>query len=153
MARMLRESGVVYDVRPTGEHGGLMSGPFGNLLGIVKDSCQGACAGFLAMLGATHLSTAAGGVGSLSSEIGMLDAVWQSLALNGLAGPVEVLGGIVLFFAARRTISRTIGLLGFIGVLAAYANGYSTNDMIFLLSEILERASGLLQSIPVVEGQ
>lgn len=83
----------------------------------------------------------------------MLDSLWTSLSANGMAGPVELLGGIALFLAARRTISRTFGLLAFIIFAAAIANGYTLSDMLSLLSNFLEGAAGVVDSIPAAESQ
>lgn len=132
MARAVAGSGPTYDVRPAGETPG-----FGSLFGICKDGLQGACSGLLGLLGATHMTGAPTGFAELHSEVPWLDAVWSSISAGGLAGPVELLGGIALFFAARRTVSRTVGLLLFIGFIVAYVNGYSASDMLTAVSEIL----------------
>jgi len=147
----IRGRGAAYDVRPAGESGLGFAGPFAGLMGFAKDSVQGSCSGLLALLGASHMSGAPGGFATISSDVGTLGAFWQSLSATGLAGPVELLAGIVLFFAARRTIARTLGLLAFVGFIAAYANGYNTSDMLGVLASLLEGAAGALQSIPVAE--
>lgn len=151
MATAVRGAGGRYDVRPAGEQGSFYGGPLGGLFGMGKDVCQGACAGFLSLMGATHLTGAQSSFGTVGSNIDFLDQVWASLSANGLAGPVELLGGIALFLAARRTISRTVGLLGFVAMVVAYANGYSFADMISALSDLLQGAAGVLDSIPVTE--
>ena len=151
MATAIFGKGAAYDVRPAGEHAVGLSGPIGGLIGMIKDALQGACSGLLSLLGATHMTGTPGGLGTLHSEIDVLDGIWQSISAGGLAGPVELLGGIALFFAARRTISRTAGLLAFIAFIAAYSNGYSVNDMLTVLANLLEGAAGALQSIPTAE--
>jgi uncharacterized membrane protein len=95
----------------------------------------------LGLLGATHMTGAPTGFAEIHSQVPWLDAVWGSLSAGGLAGPAELLGGLVLFFAARRTIARTAGLLLFVAYLAAYANGYSASDMLSALSEFLGAAA------------
>lgn len=140
MASIVRGRGAQYDVRPAGEHSGVRG-----LFGFCKDGFQGACAGLLGLLGATHMTGAPAGFAELNSNIAWLDTIWGSLSANGLAGPAEFLGGLALFFAARRTIARTLGLLLFVGFVAAYANGYSATDMLRFLSDMLGRAAGALE--------
>ncbi len=149
MALAIKGRGAAYDVRPSGEHGFGFYRPFAGVLGFVKDSIQGSCSGLLALLGASQLSGVAGGFATVGSEIQSLDGLWQSLSASGLAGPVELFAGIVLFFAARRTIARTLGLVAFIAGVAAYAQGYTITDMLSALSWLLEHAAVILQSIPV----
>ncbi len=140
-----------YDARPAGEYGGFNGGLIGSIIGSIKDVCQGACSGFLGMLGAMHMTSGSGEFATLSSEIDVLDTLWGSLAANGLAGPIELIGGVALFLAARRAMSKMIGLVGFIAFMVAYAQGYSVNDMILMLSSVLETLSGALRSLPVTE--
>lgn len=151
MATAARGRTGYYDARPAGEYGGLNGGLIGRFFGSVKDICQGACSGFLGMLGAMHMTSGSGEFASLSSEIDFLDTLWGSLSANGLAGPIELFGGVALFLAARRAMSRMIGLIGFIAFMVAYAQGYSISDMILALSSVLETVSGALQSLPVTE--
>ena len=136
MASAVRGRGAAYDVRPAGEHPGI-----GGLFGFCKDGFQGACAGLLGLLGATHMTGAPSSFGALHSEVPWIDAVWSSISAGGLAGPAELLGGVVLFFAARRTIARTLGLLLFVGYLWAYVNGLTAVDMLTGLSELLASAA------------
>jgi len=140
-----------YDARPSGELGGAGAGLIGRIVGSVKDACQGACSGFLGMLGALHMTSATGEVVTLSSQFGFLDTLWASISTNGLAGPIELIGGLALFLAARRSLSRMVGLLGFIAFMVAYVQGYTVSDMILTLSSILESAAGILQSLPVAQ--
>jgi hypothetical protein len=146
MALAIRGRGAAYDVRPTGESGFGFVGPFAGLIGFVKDAIQGSCSGLLALVGVSQLSGASG-LATVGSEIESLDGLWQSLSASGLAGPVELFAGIVLFFAARRTIARTLGLLVFIAGVVAYAQGYTVTDMVSVLSSLLEHAAAILQSI------
>ncbi len=152
MANIFGAKKAVYESAPSlgdrfGGDGLGFGGPMAGVIGKVKDIGQGACAGLLSFLGVTHMSSPSVGVGSLASEFEGVNSLWQALSANGLAGPVELLGGIVLFFAARRTVSRTIGLLGFVGFAAAYANGYSLPEMLAVLSQIMAAASELLADV------
>ena len=101
-------------------------------------------------MGVTHLSGGEG-LSAVSSNIGFLDQIWSSLSVNGMAGPVELMAGVALFLAARRTISRTLGLIAFIGFIAAYANGYDASDMLDLVSRFLKTAAGALEQIQTTE--
>ena len=124
-------------------------GPFRGLLGFCKDTVQGACAGLLSLLGATHILTGSNGVAGPVAGPESFAAVLERFAAGGLAGPVELIGAVVLFLTARRTIARTLGLLLFIGFIAAYMRGYSVPDILTALSALLEGAAGALESIPV----
>ncbi len=141
MASVVKGRGAAYDVKPTGEHPTV-----GGLFGVCKDTVQGACAGLLGFLGATHMTGAPAGVAEIHSQIPWLDAIWGSLSAGGLAGPIELIGGLVLFFAARRTIARTVGLMLFVAYLVAYANGYSAADILTALSDLLAAAAVRLDS-------
>ena len=74
------------------------------------------------------------------------------MASGGFAGPVERLGAMVLFLTAPRTGARTLGLLLFIGFLAAYANGYSLPEMPTAVLELLRGAADVSDAIPAREG-
>ncbi len=140
MASIVQGRGAEYDVRPAGEHAG-----FRGLFGFCKDGVQGACAGLLGLLGATHMTGAPEGFAELHSHVAWLDTIWSSISAGGLAGPVELIGGVALFFAARRTIARLLGLLLFVGFVTAYANGYSASDMLGFLANLLAQAAGALE--------
>lgn len=151
MATAARGRTGYYDARPAGEYGGFSGGIVGRFVGSLKDACQGACSGLLGMLGAMHMTNTGGEIATLSSDIDILDTVWASLSANGLAGPIELIAGLAMFLAARRAMSRMIGLLGFIAFMVAYAQGYTLSDMILALSSLLESASGILQSLPATQ--
>lgn len=149
MNTAIRAAGARYDVRPTGENRGIYGGPARSLACMIKDAAQGAGAGFLSLTGAT--SIASGQPMAAASDLGMLGSIFPSLAASGMTGPMQLIGGIVLFLAARRTISRTAGLMAFIAFLAAYANGYTLVDMLGAASSVLEQAAGALESMPTAE--
>lgn len=119
--------------------------PIGGLVGFFKDAVQGACSGLLALLGATHMTGAPEGFAEIRSNVPLLDGMWESISAGGLAGPVEMLGGVALFLAARRAIARTCGLLLFIGFVFAYAQGYTLSDILMALSSVIGDAAGALQ--------
>lgn len=147
MATAVRRRGPVFETRPAGESAA--GGPVRGVFGFCKDTAQGACAGLLSLLGASHIMgpSSAAAFGGVQSISGLLERV----ASGGFAGPVELLGATVLFFTARRTIARTIGLLLFIGFMAAYVNGYSMQEMLTALSELLRGVAGVLDAIPTRE--
>ncbi|PQA85484.1 hypothetical protein [Hyphococcus luteus] len=149
MTTAIRGAGARYDVRPARANGSLYGGPLGALACMVKDCAQGAGAGFLSLTGAT--SIASGQPMTATGDFGLLGAVFPSLASSGLTGPLQLVGGVLLFLAARRTVSRTTGLLAFVAFLAAYANGFTLADMLTAASNALEGAAGALDTIPVAE--
>ncbi len=145
MTTAVRRRRPVFDPRPAAESE--TGGPLRGVFGFCKDTAQGACAGLLSLLGASHIlapSSAAASLGGVQSITGLLERA----ASGGFAGPVELLGATVLFLTARRTIARTIGLLLFIGFMAATVNGYSMQEMLTVLSDLLRAAAGLLDRIP-----
>ncbi len=142
MNKAIRASGARYDVRPAGEHSGFYGGPARSLACMTKDAAQGAGAGFLSLTGATSIA---------SGETIAASSVFPSLAASGMTGPMQLIGGVVLFLAARRTISRTAGLMAFIAFLAAYANGYTLADMLTIASGVLDQAAGALATSPAAE--
>jgi len=146
MNTAIRAAGARYDVRPSGENRGLYGGPVRSLACIIKDACQGAGAGLLSLTGAT--SIASGQPMAAASDLGMLGSIFPALGSSGLTGPLQLVGGVLLFLAARRTISRTAGLMAFIAFIAAYANGYTLVDMLSAASSVLDNAAGALESIP-----
>ncbi len=148
MTTAIRGAGARYDIRPSSTNS-LYGGPLGSLACMFKDCAQGAGAGFLSLTGAS--SIASGQPMTATGDLGLLGAVFPSLMSSGLTGPLQLIGGVILFLAARRTISRTAGLMAFIAFLAAYANGFTLADMLTAASNALEGAAGALDTIPVAE--
>ena len=146
MATALRGAGARYDIRPARADGSYYGGPLAGLACMIKDAAQGAGAGFLSLTGAT--SIASGEPITAAGNFGLLGEVFPSLAASGMTGPLQLVGGVILFLAARRTVSRTAGLMAFIAFLAAYANGYSLADILTAASDALEGAAGVLEPIP-----
>ena len=139
-------AGARYDVRPSGEFKGFYGGPLGGFVATIKDAMQGAGAGFLSLTGATTI--ASGDTMAMAGDLGVLGQLWPALATNGMSGPVQLVAGVLLFLAARRTISRTAVLMLFIACVAGYANGYTLADMLSGASAVLDGAAGALESIP-----
>ncbi len=146
MNTAIRGAGARYDIRPAKAEGSYYGGPLAGLACMIKDAAQGAGAGFLSLTGAT--SIASGETMTATGDLGLLGAVFPSLASSGLTGPMQLVGGVILFLAARRTISRTAGLMAFIAFLAAYANGVTVADMLTAASYALEQAAA---AFPVAE--
>jgi len=148
MASAVIGAGSRFDVRPSNGNGGsYYGGPARSLACIIKDVCQGAGAGFLSMTGATSIASGQP-LTATTSDFGMLGEIFPSLAASGVTGPLQLVGGVLLFLAARRTISRTAGLMGFIAFIAAYANGYSLADILGGAADVLNGAASALDSIP-----
>jgi len=146
MASAIRGRVPAFDVQPVESAPFGFGGPIGALTGFCKDTMQGACSGLLSLLGATHIAEGPAPLVAAGGGIDTLGGILQSLSVGGIAGPVELLGGIVLFLAARRTIARTLGLLLFIGFIWAYANGYELPQMLSIISDLLERAAAALKT-------
>jgi hypothetical protein len=144
-----RGAGPRYDVRPSSEFKSLYGGPLAGLAATIKDAAQGAGAGFLSLTGATTI--ASGETMAATGDLGLLGELWPALATNGMSGPVQLVGGVLLFLAARRTISRTAGLLIFLACVVGYSNGYTLADMLSGASAVLEGAAGALETIPASE--
>ena len=73
--------------------------PVSGFLGNCKDATQGACAGLLGLLGAIHMTEAPTLLTSHDGAWGSMGTLLERMAHGGLAGPVELLGAIVLFLA------------------------------------------------------
>lgn len=150
MANAIRGRGAVYDVRPEGEH--FYGGPISGLIGFFMDTAKGACAGLLTLLGGTHMM---GSVNAqqLAAPVGLesITTLLQQFSMGGFSGPVELLGGIVLFLTARRTIARTLGLLAFIAMVVAYTQGYTLVDLLPLLSSLFTGAAGALDQFAATQ--
>ena len=151
MAIANAKRGNIYDVKPAGEHLPSYGGPIAGLIGFVLDSFRGACAGLLALLGASH-ATGAGFVSApAAGELPGLTQVMEQMSVGGLAGPVELIVGFVLFLTTRRIIARTLGLLGFIGLMVAYTKGYSLEEILLMAAGGLQWASEMIEGVSAVD--
>lgn len=150
MANAINGRGAMYDVRPAGEHA--YGGPIRGLIGFATDATRGACSGLLALLGGMHM-TGAVSAQQFSAPAGLesLGAMLQQMSMGGIAGPVELIGGLALFLTARRAIARTLGLLAFIAFVVAYAQGYSIADMIAFISTLFTGAAGALEQFAAAQ--
>ena len=146
MTSAIRGRGAAFDVSPTDEQAFGIGGPLGGIVGFITDATRGACSGLLALMGGAHITGTASTITPQGSGLSYLTSILEQFSYSGIAGPVEVLGGIALFLTARRVLARTLGLLLFIGLLAGYANGYSLADMLGILSTALQAAAGFLET-------
>ncbi len=118
-----------------------------NLFGFAKDMMQGVCAGAIAYVGTLNIRGADLSVLESMPVERLINRVLSSLPIDnfaegGFIGPVEIILGIGFFFFARRKIARTVGLLGYGGVLAASALGFGVD-----LSQLLPFAKTLIGSV------
>lgn len=119
-------------------------------LGFFKNMAQGACAGLLTLLGATHL-TGAMQVGAAKPEL--LAASIDPTTLQGLAavflsgsipGIMEIMGAIALFLNAGNGMGRIVGLLTFVAIAVAHANGVSPDEFLQSVTQVSDVVSRLV---------
>jgi len=145
MARTIHGGGAAFDVRPVGETA--YGGPISTLIGFIMDAVRGACAGLLMLLGGAHV------MGGIGEKTPAATQGWDAFAaiaqhfsmngsMNGFAGAADLIGGAALFLTARRAVARTIGVLAFIALLAAYAQGYTLADVVSAAWRLLGEAAG-----------
>lgn len=114
----------------------------------VKNTLQGALAGLMTFFGAIQFTGGGSSIvptGDFASEL----PTFVTTALAGLpagaaTGAVGVIGAAILFMNAGRGIARLLGLLGFIAIAAAYANGANGDDLVPFLESIYHKIKGLL---------
>ncbi|MEO0399584.1 MAG: hypothetical protein AAF224_09225 [Pseudomonadota bacterium] len=120
---------------------------FGSL-NFFKNMGQGACAGLLTLLGATHLTGVMPGNSEAAAPlIGTVDTTTMeglaaSLLVGGLPGILEIIGAIALFLNAGRGAGRILGLLIFVGIAVSHANGVSHTEFL----QNLTQASNFVQT-------
>ena len=125
-------------------------------LGFARSVAQGACAGLLTLLGAIHLAGAVPEENRSLETItelggGDLDSIFGAIAGGGLPGVVEIVGAIALFLNAGRGIGRVLGLLGFVAIAAAHAQGVEHAEMASTLLEFAERARDyIMETFPAL---
>lgn len=99
----------------------------------LKNAVQGAGAGFLTLEGSKRVSADGGGAAGAESSVRavdptILDSLTEMarglLAESSGAGMLLIAGALFLFLTAGKGGGRTIGLLGFVAAVAAYASGY-----------------------------
>ena len=109
--------------------GGAALAPFN----FARQILQGACAGLLTLLGATHLAASvekgevvfAPAAGFSAESFRLL---LENYAAGGLPGALEIVGAAGLFLNAGRGAGRVIGLLGFVAIAVAHANGLTHEE-------------------------
>lgn len=139
---------------------------FGSL-NFVRSMGQGACAGLLMLIGVMHITATlptgeqsfaglfaglTGSFGSLlttpsfdqtgSLEAGLSGAI-ENIMAGGAPGILEIMGAIALFLNAGRGMAKIIGLLGFVAIVAAHANGVTHAELLDRLTGLVEQAQGL----------
>lgn len=127
-------------------HGGLIAGP----VSFLRSIGQGACAGLLAMLGATHLIEAAplwGKEGAAAEAVasGGLDGFIEAALAGGAPGALELVGAAALFLSAGRGPGKVIGLLAFVAIAWAHAQGVDHSQMIDALRSFAETALAAIE--------
>ncbi|MEX0644065.1 MAG: hypothetical protein WD076_02060 [Parvularculaceae bacterium] len=158
VANAIKESGPRFDVRavesaPSAKRTGpaaLLFAP----LGFIRNIAQGACAGLLTLLGAMHFiegrsfseTTTAP---LLAVETGSLQSIAQNLLAGGGPGVVEIIGAVVLFLSAGHGAGRMIGLLGFLALAIAHANGASQAEFTAYLTSLYAQIKGMIPSLMV----
>ncbi len=141
--------------------------PIFGSLNFLRSMAQGACAGLLSLLGVMHLtaslpegeqsfaglfnafgsvfaSSALTEAGTLAPglETNLAGAVERILA-GGMPGILELMGAAALFLNAGRGMARILGLLGFVAIVAAHANGVTHADLLDRLTSLADRAQTL----------
>jgi len=142
--------GSAYDVRPVEGFGGALFGVLFAPLNFIRKIGQGACAGLLTLLGAMHLAKDASlsdpSVASLAAMDGAsLEAVVATLMQGNGPGIIEILGAIALFLNAGRGPARILGLMGFVLIVGAQANGVDQSELLQKATELYELAQQIMQ--------
>lgn len=108
--------------------------------GFLIRAAQGAGAGVLTLLGAMRLVE---GVGSDAVNTVMtnanIDNLVEGFLAAGAPGGAEIAAAVALFLNAGRGTGRVFGLLAFVAISAAFANGASHGDFTNFLSSAYER--------------
>ncbi|MBB5519604.1 hypothetical protein [Amphiplicatus metriothermophilus] len=157
VANAIPGRGPLYDIRPVERAPVRGGGVFAPVL-FLKNLVQGACAGLLTLLGAMHFSeglAATNGAAALAADAGFsakMDAIIERLLQGGGPGVIEILGAMALFLSAGRGPARMLGLLGFVAITLAYANGVSEADFVGLIEELYDRLKALLAQLQAGAG-
>jgi len=112
-------------------------------LAFLRNAAQGACAGLLTLLGAMHITEGVApdgaGLAALTSlDAATLNTITENLLDGGIPGFVEILGAAVLFMNSGRGWAKILGLLGFVAIAAAHANGVDHAEMVEKASDLYE---------------
>ena len=133
-----------YDVKPASPS--MFSGGLWAPIAFVKNAAQGACAGLLTFLGAMHMTVGfdaehANGdaLAALTNiDAATLNSVAENLLDGGIPGVIEIIAAAVLFLNAGRGWAKVLGLLGFIAIAFAHANGVSHAEMFEQMTDLYE---------------
>ena len=137
------EMGPAYDVRPVARQN--FSGGLWAPAKFVKNMAQGACAGLLTLLGAIHLTEGVQvqgeGFASLTTlDSASIDALVEKLLAGGGPGVIEIIGAAALFMNAGRGWAKIWGLLGFVAIAVAHANGVDHAEFYEQISDMWDFA-------------
>lgn len=114
----------------------------------VKNALQGALAGLMTFFGAIQFTGGGASIvptGDFASELpAFVTTALAGLPAGAMTGVVGIIGAAILFMNAGRGIARLLGLMGFIAIAAAYANGANGDDLVPFLESIYHKIKGFL---------
>lgn len=111
----------------------------------LKNAAQGAGAGFLTLEGSRRVSARSEATGTEEAVAAgaeptiletMMDMARGLLADGSGVGMLLIAGALFLFLTAGKGGGRTIGLLGFVAAIVAYASGYDLAALAPLLQSL-----------------
>ncbi len=134
------------------ESGPAREGFVSGTIGFVKDSIQGMCSGAMTFVGI--LTTIGADISALPSlplesfvKSGLEMMQLGEFSMSNYAGPTMIAIGAGLFFTARRGMARTLGLIGVILYITAYAAGIDLSPYVSelqkILGPLLQQAEGI----------
>lgn len=151
--RAIAGNGPAFDVQPANPSAFSQTlAPFN----FIREMAQGACAGLLSLLGVMHLTDAAApnpeALAALTTlDAANLSAITENLMDGGIPGIVEIIGAAVLFMNAGRGWAKILGLMGFVAILTAHANGVAHADILERVSELLDAAQSTVHRIQTAQ--
>ena len=145
----------VYDVRPV-KPAMFRAATLWAPVSFVKNAAQGACAGLLTFLGAMHMTAGFEPDGEalaamMSLDAASLNAVVENLMDGGIPGMVEIVGAAVLFLNAGRGWAKVLGLMAFIAIAFAHANGVEHGELLQKMTDLYEGLQTTLVKFQVVQ--
>ncbi|MEL7491241.1 MAG: hypothetical protein AAGJ73_11030 [Pseudomonadota bacterium] len=143
----------LYDVRPAQPSTlqGLLA-PFN----FIRNAAQGACAGLLTLLGAMHLTQGveadSAGLASLTSiDAASLNTIVENMLDGGIPGMVEIIGAAVLFMNSGRGWAKILGLMGFVAIAAAHANGVTHAELLENITDLYETVQSTVHRVQTAQ--
>ena len=123
--------------------GGGIAGPAFDACLFCKDLLQGVSAALLGIIGAIHMSLQDGLPTELpvNWDIGLIENL---SAGNGMAG-LQIIAAASLFFATRRGVARTLGVLVILFYLIMHNYGYGSGEIKAQLASIIHSLADLLE--------